>query len=260
MGFCSASLKCLLFVMNFFFWAAAAFMMYAGIEFINSKDGGFAQVSARPAIILITSASVLILGGLIGCLGAICEKKTCLGLYLVFLVSVLIVQASISGILLVNRKSTKSSFDSFLKDQFHQYGNNTVPDSNSTDDVYFNATSFVDLIQSDVECCGYHNYTDWFDLPWGGKGNVVPTSCCNTTMNVNCTGATDKEHLKFIYTQGCKEPLNKAFKFAFDFMAYAALGLAIFIFIGTLIVIGFLCKNKDQAFGYSQMDPQYTDA
>ena len=46
---------------------------------MQSNDGGLAYHEIWPAVIIFVSAGVLIFGGILGCVGTITEKKTCLG-------------------------------------------------------------------------------------------------------------------------------------------------------------------------------------
>jgi len=150
-------------------------VIYVGIAYIFANYGSFAQVIARPAVILLCAAGVLVLAGMIGCFGTFYEKKTCLGLvsvvldlcscnksnvfltawlfffifqFLMFLVTVVIVQASVGGILLTYRGASKQSYDSFVWDQFTQYGNDIG--SSSVNDSTFNATDFINKVQQKV--------------------------------------------------------------------------------------------------------------
>nr|XP_002124911.2 tetraspanin-3 [Ciona intestinalis] len=266
MGICMAPFKCVLVILNVLFWFAGAFMLYVGIKFIQD-DNGYNQVGGRPAVILLCSASVLIVGGIIGCVGAMWEKKTCLGLFLVFLASVLIVQVAVTSLMFTNKKSMKSNFDDFLSDQFDLYGasgNDTVVVNNKTINPVegINATEFIDNIQTGVQCCGLHNYTDWATFPWGENKTVVPVSCCKpqSETNTTCTGSTAAKDLHLIYQTGCEAGVNKAFYWFFDFLTWTALGLAILTFLGCCIVVGLLCYHRNQPIGYSHISPGYTEA
>jgi len=179
----------------YLFQVAAAFVIYVGIAYIFANYGSFAQVIGKPAIILVCAAGVLVLAGMIGCFGAFCEKKSCLGLvsvlfcfcscnkssvfltawllffifqFLMFLVTVAIVQASVGGILLTYRATSKQSYDSYVWDQFTQYGNDTCGSSvaNST----FNATDFIDKVQQKVRMW---SADDVFSLESGGSFALI---------------------------------------------------------------------------------------
>ena len=55
------------------------FLLYAGLYYLHSNNGSLVVESIWPAIVIITSGSVLILGGIIGFIGTIMENKICLG-------------------------------------------------------------------------------------------------------------------------------------------------------------------------------------
>uniref|UniRef100_H2Z9K3 Uncharacterized protein n=1 Tax=Ciona savignyi TaxID=51511 RepID=H2Z9K3_CIOSA len=213
-------------------------MLYVGIKYIQD-DNAFSQAGGRPAVIILCSSSVLILGGVIGCVGAVWEKKTCLGLFLVFLASVLIVQVAVSCLMFTNKNNMKTTFDDFVTDQFELYGsfgNDTVVVNNKTVNPVegINATEFVDKLQEKSKCCGMQNYTDWASLPGGRNGTVVPLSCCKpqTSGNKTCTGSIAESELDLIYQK----------------------------FLGCCIVVGLLCYRRNQPIGYSHISPGYTEA
>ncbi|CAK8686125.1 tetraspanin-36-like [Clavelina lepadiformis] len=261
MSCCKTPLKCVLFVLNLLFWAAGGFLLYAGISFIQSNYGSTQEVNSWPAVILICTAGVLIIGGLIGCVGAIAEKKTCLGLFLVFLGSVLIVQASISGVMFAQRHRVDDSFSTFLLGQFKDYGNSTAPATNSSNSE-FNTTDFIDSIQEHWKCCGYHGYKDWQNNTWAYDEKHVPVSCCrphNTSTNATCTGSVQPADVYMIYTEGCSDPLSKAFRWIYNFLKWSALSIAVLILIGVVIVIGLLCHQRNRPLGYSELSPRFTE-
>jgi len=64
---------------NVIFQAAGAFLIYAGVHYIQSNDGSLAYHQIWPAVIVFASAAVLIFSGVVGCVGTALEKKSCLG-------------------------------------------------------------------------------------------------------------------------------------------------------------------------------------
>jgi len=107
-----------------------------------------------------------------------------------------------------------------------------------------------------MECCGFHNYTDWQTLPYASTNQTeVPLSCCK--VMANCTGSLDD--LSLIFEQGCEAPFEKEFSYYYGFMSFTSLGLAIVAFSAIIIAIGLLCARRSNPFDYTGFgEPGYT--
>ena len=69
------------------------------------------------------------------------------------------------------------------------------------------AANSWDQIQVSAQCCGVHNYSDWFgyDRHQSGSPNDVPDSCCKQ-LSVGC--GQNISNPKNIYSAGCVENLK----------------------------------------------------
>ena len=47
-------------------------------------------------------------------------------------------------------------------------------------------TNVIDKFQSDFECCGYNDYTDWKESDYYKYNGLIPKSCCKDQSNPAC--------------------------------------------------------------------------
>ncbi|EHA97968.1 CD63 antigen [Heterocephalus glaber] len=97
-------------------------------------------------------------------------------------------------------------------------------------------TAFLDKLQTQFECCGAANFTDWENIPGMGEGQV-PDSCC--VNNTKDCGSDTKEHP--IYTKGCLEKIGNWLRKNVLLVAAAALGIA---FVEVLGIVFACCLVK----------------
>jgi len=237
------------------------FLLFCSIMLMYSNGGTILEVNSKPVIIMLSTASITILGSLLGICGAYTEKKGCLGLYMIFIWSGLIILTVMTALLLSAKSPLESSVDDFLWKEMNLYGldaNDTAIINNQTvhPNEDFNATLFIDIIQEGSNCCGYNNYTDWANLPYTSKNVTdVPLSCCKNSSN--CTGSLD--NLDLIYEQGCEKPFNEYFTYCYGLLAWTTLGLAVLAFSAIVIAIGLLCSRRSNPFDYTGFgEPSYT--
>ena len=74
-------------LLNFYFieQIVGAFLLYAGVNYLNTDYGNLTHENLWPAVVIFASSGVLIFGSIIGCIGTIIEKKACLGVVSNFL-------------------------------------------------------------------------------------------------------------------------------------------------------------------------------
>ncbi|XP_034985046.1 tetraspanin-6-like [Zootoca vivipara] len=67
-------------------------------------------------------------------------------------------------------------------------------------------TKRVDSLQTEFQCCGAENYTDWLNTTFGSLSSSVPISCCRVPVE-NCITDLSK-NTAGINQQGCVLKLN----------------------------------------------------
>lgn len=150
-----------------------------------------------PALLAVVSGIVLFITGTIGCLVS-SKKPSCgHGLFVYFLVIVFCVVGTTAALAYFYQGKLDAELAP-LKNVFQNYSNNSQ-DPN---------TKAVDDLQSELQCCGVMNYTDWLQTPWfnhSGKYEV-PQSCCNKTFH-SCNGTLDAP--MSLYNEACQIKLEE---------------------------------------------------
>jgi hypothetical protein len=82
----------------------------------------------------------------------------------------------------------------------------------------------IDFVQTNFECCGSNNYTDYFNTSWAEGLYKVPKSCCNTNekfcINIFVNPLKPGDD---IYKEGCSAKFDKMI--SEDFLAITAMVL-----------------------------------
>jgi len=264
MGWCKNGLKCILALINVVILLLGAFLLFCGFMMMNTNGGMISMVNIKPVVVMFSTAAITIAGSILGICGAFTEKKGCLGVYMVFIFSELIILVVLTVLFITMKSPLENSVDTFVFDEMNLYGlssNESVVVNNNTlkPNDEFNTTLFIDIIQQEAKCCGYNNYTDWSTMAFASKNLTdVPLSCCKNSTN--CTGSLDD--LELIYTEGCLESVNKFFSYSYGFVAWTTLGLSVLVFSAIVIAIGLLCARRSNPFGYTGLgsEPGYTTA
>jgi len=140
-------------IMNIIMMAVGGFLLYCGIMLMTSNQGTLFEMNSKPVIITLSAGAFTILGSLFGIFGAYSEKKGCLGVYLLFIWTALIILVIMTALLLVGKKPVENSTKQFLSDQFVLYGLNssvTLQNKTFTPNEDFNTTIFIDSLQKSV--------------------------------------------------------------------------------------------------------------
>ncbi|KAM9807535.1 tetraspanin-3 isoform 2-T2 [Neosynchiropus ocellatus] len=217
MGQCGiTSSKTVLVFLNMIFWAAAGILCYVGAYvFItyDNYDHFFEDVyTLIPAVVIIGVGALLFIIGLIGCCATVRE--------------------SYCGLTTVEDDVNKS-----IKNVYDQYnGTNSNAQSRA-----------IDYIQTQLQCCGIQNYSDWQATPWfkESKTNSVPVSCCKRTV-LACTGSLTRA--QDLYQEGCEELVVKKMKEIMMYVIWAALTFAVFQMLGMLCVFVVLRRSRDPPY------------
>ncbi|XP_023669039.2 tetraspanin 37 [Paramormyrops kingsleyae] len=173
-----------------------------------------------PAIVALISAAVLLASGGIGCWMSIRDSTVLQAAFVYLLVIVFCLEATASVLSYVNIGKVHSEFEPFWG-MFQNY---------TGDKQDFNSNA-VDAIQEEFQCCGVHNYSDWFGTPWFNRtGKIqVPHSCCNITFDT-CNGTLDRPGL--LYPQGCQAKLEGGWMFVLYFIIISSAVVAVIQVVG----------------------------
>ncbi|KAI5623873.1 tetraspanin 33b isoform X1, partial [Silurus asotus] len=192
-----------------------------------------------PAIILIVVGVVMFFITYCGCIGALRENIPLLKAFSFSLTLLFLIQLIIAIMGFFYSDQTRDALGRFVKKAIVHY----------RDDL--DLQNLMDYIQqearlqiSDLECCGWNNYTDW---SWNIYFNcsqenpnmercAVPFSCCTpvpieTVINTMCGfGVQTQKYLKAaesIFTEGCADRAVTWIESHLLFVGTMALGLAL---------------------------------
>ncbi|TRY86521.1 hypothetical protein DNTS_010141 [Danionella cerebrum] len=226
--------KTVLLVLSLIFWAAGVGLAYVGSYVIKSYSSFEEFVSDRytliPAAIIIGVAVVMFIIGVIGCCATLRESKLGLGFFLIIIVIIFAAEVTAFAFGFIYRGRIKGDIEKTMNDVFQKY------------DGLSSETHAVDYLQTQLECCGVKNLSDWTSTPWFSQHNSsVPRSCCkaNTT---ECTGQLAQ--LSLLNTQGCEAKLDQLLQDVLSYAMLVILGFAIIKLFGMLSVCVITCKSK----------------
>ncbi|XP_022526818.2 tetraspanin 36 [Astyanax mexicanus] len=233
--------KSVLLILSLIFWAAGAALSYVGAYVIKSYRtfDNFLEdkYTLIPAAIIIGVAVVLFIIGLIGCCATLRESKVGLSFFMVILLLVFAAEVAAFVFGFIYRGKIKGDLEKSMSDVFQKYDGKNAE------------TAAVDYLQSQLQCCGVNNYTDWSSRPWFTSHNsTVPVSCCKA--NSTCTGQFDKPEL--LNVQGCEAKLEKLLQDVLSYAMLVILGFAIIKFFGMLSICVITCRS-----GRNEYQPLY---
>ncbi|XP_064607578.1 tetraspanin-3-like [Liolophura sinensis] len=233
MSGCSKTSKCILCFLGLIFWAAAAALMFVGVEVFNTyrkyDEITSANLTLIPASVILGVAVFLFIIGLLGCIAAAKESKGCLAVFFSLLLIVLIGEIAAGSLGYAYRGKVREAVENGLENAVNGKGNDTVQQDQ------------IDYIQKTLHCCGVHNATDWVGTPyWVSHDFTLPNSCCK---NDNCTGlATPAD--PSVYPQGCYDLLEKQFLKNLGYIAGAAITIAVLQIFGLICTCILICRSR----------------
>lgn len=107
----------------------------------------------------------------------------------------------------------------------------------------------IDLMQSEVKCCGRFNYTDWFKTEWANHTQSVPLSCCmdaNNCENNNLNGF----NATGIWEKGCYVKVTDIIESKYTLIGGLGFASATLIFLGS--VLSFWLASNIRSNRYEQ--------
>ncbi|XP_016389511.1 tetraspanin 36 [Sinocyclocheilus rhinocerous] len=226
--------KTVLLFLSLIFWAAGAALAYVGSYVIKSynnfEDFVSDKYSVIPAAIIIGVAVVMFVIGIVGCCATLRESKVGLGFFLIIIMIIFAAEVTAFVFGFIYRGRIKGDLEKSMNSVFQKYdGVNTEAHA-------------VDYLQSQLECCGVNNITDWTAIPWYGQhNNSVPHSCCKANAT-QCTGQLTR--LDLLNTQGCEAKLEQVLQDVLGYAMLVILGFAIIKLFGMLSICVIACRSK----------------
>jgi CD63 antigen len=227
--------RMILFFFNFVLSLCGLGLVIPGIIFHTTVSGiedGVQAANTIPTIPLIIVGGAIFIVAFFGCCGAIRESHCMITTYAVLLLTILVIQVTIGVFAFVGIKDlNKQKVEETYQKAFDKYWDTTHPSDQT----------FIDFIQSNLECCGVESQDDFKRL----GGGVIPWSCCEQKdMNhkQNCTASAN------VYKTGCAQGIYDFFKDKAMTLGKIACIVGVVEFIGVIFA---LClansiKNADR--------------
>jgi len=194
--------------------------------------GAYIQVGAKQYLdflsdnYLNTPIFIMIVGGVIfivaffGCCGAYKESSCMIYTYAVLLSVILICEIGAGIAAFALKGDLKNVIETKMVDGMKNYGK----------DGHDGVTNAWDLLQTDLACCGSHNYTDWASV----MPNAVPDSCCKEDTK-GC--GSEADYVDHINQKGCLVEFEDKFVGNIGIVGGVAVGVA----LAQVLAVAFAC-------------------
>ncbi|KRY82053.1 Tetraspanin-3, partial [Trichinella pseudospiralis] len=240
MGFGRCSSKMVLGLVGLSLWVAAISLFfisgYALVTYKHYDSFTTAQYALAPAIFLSFIGIVFFLTGLLGCCSVCSDSKCLVFSFFTSLALLMIMLITAVSLTVTYRSDIDAMIVNTTQEALKRYGEEKAAE-----------TSQIDLLQSQMQCCGFNNYTDWRKTPWGEKPeneDRVPKSCCKPEAN-DCVGNI-KSQLNLINEQGCYAIWQEMLKSNIKRIAVGGvvflLALVIFFYFIFVNILGMICS------------------
>lgn len=220
----------------------------AGVD-KNLNDFNVADFVGDATLAFIILGAFFFVLGILGCVGACCQVKCMLVVYVVFLVLLLLVE--VTFIILIF--AVRSEVDSWIKKPFKKAVKEDYKGINATDSISI-AINFVSV---EFKCCGVDNYADFNSSQlWRKETNVtnpvIPAICCKNKTESETTSCVQTPTTNNSYmNQGCYEAIENWLNDNQNLMigvGAAVLAIEVLLMIFSLIV----CKTSGKKEEYDE--------
>jgi len=256
--------KFMLILFNIIFWLSGCAILGVGIwmrvdRSILSNLEVLAIDENDPLLVyasyvLIGMGAAVFIIGFLGCCGAIKENRCMLGLYIFFLLLIMAGELAAGILALLYRDEILDTATDVLVTKLQ---NDTIYKTDaSSQEVEFTAFGLaMSISQLELKCCGINNITDYAGGAFEeATGEAFPLTCCVMKENTNIvdgmdlvSSVADQQKCKnqdddFVYKQGCKDGLEKAFTSNAVILIGLGIGVACLELFGFIFAVC-LCRN-----------------
>jgi CD63 antigen len=163
--------KYMLFLFNLIFFLAGLGLIIVGAVVqakFNDYFSFFGDSFSGAAILLIVVGSVIFIIGFFGCCGAYKENYCMTMTFAVLLLIIFILEIAAGITAYALRHKVRGFVEQKLHESIDGYGKSDDPA----------ITKSWDQAQTDFQCCGVNNYTDWSASGAKLPDGALPDSCC----------------------------------------------------------------------------------
>ncbi|XP_065191040.1 CD63 antigen-like [Sycon ciliatum] len=236
-------IRVLLFLFNIFLLACGIALIVVG-GIVAAEYGKFAREDFFEQRFLwgfvglaLFVGCLLVLVGIFGVGGLCCKNGCMLKAFVFFIIIVIILEITICVLVFVYRdegeESAKESISNLLQTAYSGESTRT--------------TELLDELQSEFNCCGGFNISDYANATVGSGMPRIPDSCCRI-MNGNCTlanggrAAVTTENYYFV---GCGEKLFDEIGDLGVGMFVIAIVVALLQFLGIILACKYIRDDSD---------------
>ncbi|KAL5006583.1 hypothetical protein ScPMuIL_015389 [Solemya velum] len=199
---------------------------------------GSSTFPAATYMLLATSAIVLLVG-IVGCIGACTDNRGCLVIYAICLLVIMLLEA-VAGVLAY-------MYESMIREELTRNLNRTMSQEYTFDQDITNA---VDEMQRQFKCCGAESFKDWKYSMWlktdNNTSNKAPDSCC-ITESKHCAAS---DHHSNIHYDSCRSSLEDYTRESLILIGGVGLGLCFIQIFGIIFSCCLVRKIKASKYKY----------
>ncbi|KAL8593794.1 hypothetical protein ACOMHN_063991 [Nucella lapillus] len=240
-GCCSLPyLRSVMVIFNVILWLTGLTFLGLGVWALVSKHHYISLLGSHTysatTFLFLSIGCLVILAGMLGCLGALRQMRCCLVLFACLLLLIFVMEA-ISGVLAY-------MYESAIREELARNLNRTMMEGYGLTPGVSHA---VDSMQRDFECCGTsgeRSYLDWEFSQWLQTTDTalrVPDSCC-ISPSQGCGAST---HPSNIYWGGCWSKLELFLKSHLILIGGVGLGFCCLQIFGIIFACCMARKIKE---------------
>lgn len=189
--------------------------------------------------LLVATGALIIVIGILGCLGACQENRCLLFTYAFFLLLIFLLEA-VAGVLAY-------MYNGVIHDELTRNLNETMMTKYKFDT---GLTKAIDEMQQEFWCCGSNSFEDWKHSDWlknsKQETRKVPDSCCKS-MSEMCAV---RDHPSNINDLGCSTRLEQVTKESLILIGGIALGFCFIQLFGIIFSCCLIRKIKEAKYRY----------
>ncbi|KAM6154416.1 leukocyte antigen CD37 [Erethizon dorsatum] len=268
---CLSLIKYFLFVFNLFFFALGSLIFCFGIWILIDKTSfvsfvGLSFVPLQTWSKILAISGVLTMGlALLGCVGALKELRSLLGLYFGILLLLFATQITLGILISTQRVRLERRVKELVLSTIQNYGSD--PEETAAEESW-------DYAQFQLRCCGWHSPQDWLQVSIlrgnESEADRVPCSCYNSSATNDSTifekiyfpqpgrlgprarprHSTDLCSVPangHIYREGCAKSLQKWLHNNLISIVGICLGIGL-LELGFMTLSIFMCRNLDYVY------------
>lgn len=243
---CLKVTKYFLFLFNLLFFILGAVILGFGLWILLDKISfiSFLQTSSESlkvgAYILTGVGAITMLMGFLGCLGAVNEIRCLLGLYITFLMLILLAQVAAGLLIYFQRDTVKKEMSTMIHELIQDYDPGRE-DKKNIQDAW-------DYVQRKLFCCGWTSPENWTEnvIIRNESLTFYPCSCSNGTADsgfcdILANGTVSVADWP-VHSKGCMNNVESWLQDNLGIILGVCTGVAVIELLGMVLAIS-LCKN-----------------